>query len=134
MPIYGDNMKGSNILIDKRKALPKHSSSASFHNQYGGRDEGCVSKNQMIKGGGYVGVGNNVDDNDDSVDDDRVSKKSRAGYLPDVFQVPHGQVDSSQAGVDTTTSGDPDRTVDVQRRTEQLALLLRLGLCKMLDR
>lgn len=34
-----------------------------------------MSKNQMIKGGGYVVVGNNVDDNDDNVDDDRVSKE-----------------------------------------------------------
>lgn len=60
--------------------------------------------------------------------------KSRASYLPDVFEVSHGQVDSSQTGVDTTASGEPDRTVDVQRGAEQLALLLRLGLCKMLDR
>lgn len=50
-----------------------------------------------------------------------------------MFQVSHGEVDSGQAGVDSSASGDPDRTVDVQRRAEQLALLLRLGLCKMLD-
>jgi hypothetical protein len=51
-----------------------------------------------------------------------------------MFQVSHGQVDGNQAGVDTTASGDPDRTVDVQRGAKQLALLLRLTLCKMLDR
>jgi hypothetical protein len=85
-------------------------------------------------GGGYVVGNNNVDDNDDSVDD-RVSKKEiPRRYLPGVFEVSHGEVDSSQTSVDTTASGDPDRTVDVQRGTEQLALLLRLGLCEMLDR
>jgi hypothetical protein len=47
-----------------------------------------------------------------------------------MFEVSHGQVDSSQTSVDTTASGEPDRTVDVQRGAEQLALLLRLGLCK----
>lgn len=61
-------------MIDKRKALPKHSSSASFHSQYGGRDEGCMSKSQVSKGGGYVVGNSNIDDNDDSVDD-RVSKE-----------------------------------------------------------
>jgi hypothetical protein len=45
-----------------------------------------------------------------------------------MFEVSHGQVDSSQTSVDTTASGEPDRTVDVQRGAEQLALLLRLGL------
>jgi hypothetical protein len=77
-------------------------------------------------------MGNNVDDNDDSVDDDRVFKRKeiQTSYLPDVFEVSHGQVDSSQTSVDTTASGDPDGTVDVQRGAEQLALLLRLGLCR----
>jgi hypothetical protein len=51
-----------------------------------------------------------------------------------MFQVSHGEVDSRQAGVDTTSSGKPDGTVNVERSAKQLALLLRLGLCRMLDR
>lgn len=60
-------------------------------------------------------------------------KEISSRYLPDMFQVSHGEVDSRQAGVDTSASGDPDRTVDVQRGSKQLALLLRLSLCRMLD-
>lgn len=61
-------------------------------------------------------------------------KKTSSRYLPDMFQISHGEVDSRQAGVDATSSGKPDRTVNVQRSAKQLALLLGLGLCRMLDR
>ena len=61
-------------------------------------------------------------------------RKISLSCLPDVFQVSHGEVDSRQTSVDASGGGDPDRTVDVQRGAEQLALLLRLGLCRMLDR
>lgn len=61
-------------------------------------------------------------------------RKISLSCLPDVFQVSHREEDSRQAGIDTSGGGDPNRTVDIQRGTEQLALLLRLGLCRMLDR
>lgn len=77
-------------------------------------------------------VDDDMNDNDGNVDD-RVTKRVSLSCLPDVFQVSHGEVDSRQAGVGASGGGDPDRAVDVQRCAEQLALLLRLGLCRMLD-
>lgn len=52
--------------------------------------------------------------------------------LSDSLHVTHGQHDCCQAGVETTTSGDPDRAMSVKRSAEELALLLGLLTCLML--
>lgn len=50
----------------------------------------------------------------------------------DVFQIPQGEVDGHHAGVDTPARSDPDWSVDVERRSQELALLLGFGVCRIM--